>query len=311
MSLSRRRFLAASASLPFGLQITSHTALGKQTTEPKIGDPKETFDAWFGPGTEAGEFVSYPPLAAGRASYHVAFDEELRARLIVGDFNQLAGGGIEFNENDIGQSQYIPADAVAGTVFLLGGLSGGYGLGSWHSPTIAAATGGSGHIVVLDRFERESYILAHFKETTITLETPDVNPVHPTGEHLGPHSSEAEWEAYPGGVSYHQMGFQIVNPPVSGSWNIHSSGDRGMEILITPDTNLSTQDASQLVGSMLPAAELTWTTMIEATPITNTQIRLHQFRALNTGAEYLTIQFVTGDEETGTVTQLHLKSAPM
>lgn len=302
MSVSRRRFLAASASLPFGLYLSAHAY---QASQPKFGDKREDFDAWFGHGTESGSFISYTPLSAGRASYYVAYDEEGNSETIVGDFNHLASGGIEFDANEIGQSQYIPADAVAGPVFNLGGLSGGYGLRSWHSSEVASNTGGSGTIVILDRFVRESYALAHFKETMITTEAAEVNPIEPTGEHIGPHSTEDEWKAYPGGVGMAQTGMTINTPPVPGEWDVQYSTN----VRANLEPALPVQQAAQLIATMLPPSELEWTAWFGYSPITDTQIRLHQFRAHDTERQFLSMQFVDGDEQTGTVTSFRLWNA--
>ena len=302
MPITRRHFLVSGASLALGIPLATHAFQGDQ---PRIGDKRGDFDAWFGHGTENGRFISYPPLSAGRASYHVAYDEDWRAETIVGDFNHLAGGGITFDESEIGQSQYVPADAVSGAVFQFGLYlmqTGFYGLRSWQSPQLAANTGGSSTITVLDRIVSESPGSAHFKETMITTSSEEVHSIVPTGEHIGPHSDREDWIAYPGGLQEAQGGGIVVNPPVPGNWMIGFASN----VQANLETPLPTSDAAALIGSMLPPSELLWTSWYGTSPVTNTQVRLHQFRANDTGKQFLAAQFVNGDEESGTVTEFHL-----
>lgn len=301
MSVSRRKFLAAAASLPLGFYLTSGIAQG---TGPKIGDEQAAFDTWFGQGTEQGEFISYPPLAAGRASYFVAYADDGRAVTIVGDFNHLPGGGIPFDVSEIGQSQYVPADAVPGTTFNMGGLGGGYAVKSWQSPSLASALGTSGQIVVVDRFY-QSYAEGLFLETIIQTETAETHPIVPTGEQLGPHSTEEEWLAYPGGVGMAQTGFVINVPPVPGSTYITYN----VGVNIEPDPPLLAADAAELISSMLPVSDLVWTTLIDVTPVSDGRMRLHQFQARDTGRFFLSAQFLEGDEATGSVSEIKLWNA--
>lgn len=305
MSLTRRRLIATSAILPLGFNQSARAA---QAVQPKIGDKRGNFDAWFGHGTEAGRFISYPPLSAGRASYHVAYNDEWHSETIVGDFNQLPDGGIEFDSSEIGISQFVPDDGVAGSVFQFGFYltpAGFYGLRSWHSAQLAADTGGTGIITVLDRIVSQSPGIAHFKETMITFTSEDVHPVTPTGEHIGPHSPREEWQAYPGGLQEAQGGGIVSNPPVPGSWVIGFNSN----IQVGLQDPLSTRETAELIGSMLPPSRLLWSAWYGITPVTGTQIRLHVFEANDTGNQFLSAQFVEGSEESGSVQSFHLVNA--
>lgn len=305
MTLTRRRLIATSAILPLAF---SQSARAAQAVQPKIGDKRGDFDAWFGHGTDAGRFISYPPLSAGRASYHVAYNEEWHSETIVGDFNHLPGGGIEFNRNEIGQSQFVPDDGVSGSAFQFGFYlmeAGFYGLRSWHSAQLAAETGGNGIIAVIDRIVSQSPGVAHFKETMITLASEDVHPITPTGEHIGPHSTKEEWQAYPGGLQEAQGGSIVTNPPVPGFWSIGSNSS----IQAVPENPLSTRDTAELIGSMLPPSRLLWSAWYGITPVTNTQIRVHLFEANDTGRQFLSSQFIEGAEESGVVSAFYLTSS--
>lgn len=65
---------------------------------------------------------------------------------------------------------------------------------------------------------------------------------------------------------------------------ILTSANAGVEVAVTLEPALSVQEAALLAGSMLPDSELQWTALIPATPLSETQIRLHEFRDLRTGS---------------------------
>jgi hypothetical protein len=307
--ISRRRLLAAGMVVPLGVGGATGRVCAQTGTQPKIGDSQASFDAWFGPGTGVEGFIHYPPVAAGRASYDVSFDQDGQAQTIVGNFHDLAGGGIPHlfaNTREIGQSQFVPVDANAGRMARFGSYLheiGVFGVRGWSR----ADSAGMGNVIVLDRLVRgDTPDEMLFKETIVTTESEALQPIVPTDTHLGPHSLRDVWEQYPGGVLLHQTGLDLQTPPVPGSWTI--SGDRP-SIRVQLEQPLSMRDAAFLVGSMLPAAELEWSAWIPVTPITSWQLRLHQFRALDTGDQYLIAQFVDGYEAKGQVTRLDLVPA--
>jgi len=278
-----------------------------------IGDPQAAFDAWFGPGTNIDGFIRYPPVAVGRASYDVQFDGEGRAAMIVGNFHDLAGGGIPHvltNTHEIGQSQFVPPGALAGPMARFGSYlqePGVFGVRAWSNTAIPGMNGSAGHVIVMDRLMRgDIFGEMLFKETIVTTESDALQPIVPTDTHLGPHSSRDAWEQYPGGILLHQMGFDLQTPPLPGSWTI--SGDRP-SIQVRLDQPLYMRDAALLIGSMLPASELEWSAWISVTPITSWQIRLHQFRAFDTGDQFLVAQFVDGYEAKGQVALFELVPA--
>lgn len=296
----------AIGTIPTAAQTPVTTDASPDTTGPKIGQGQQQFDAWFGPGTPEDSFIHYPPLEEGRASYYVAFNENDRAQLIIGNFNDMPTGGIEFDWAEAGQSQYVRDDAVAGDLYqfvYFKSAGGYYTVRSWQSMELAEESGGSGYVTVMDRVTSGMTDPTLFRETMIATETPEVNPIVPTGESLGPHSSMQEWIEYNNGQSVmSEAGLPLDNPPLPGRWVVMDS----LQIWAELDSPISTLEAAELISSMLPPSDLLGTTWYGQNPITDTQIRLHEFVAQDTGNRYLSAQFVEGDEQGGVVTKFYL-----
>lgn len=310
--MNRRQLLGASViALPAaaaGRKALAQTPVTNEQLQdgPKIGHGQQQFENWFGPGTPEDSFIHYPPLVDGRASYYVAFDDADHSQLIIGNFNDLPAGGIEFDWANAGESQFIRGDAAAGELFqfvYFKSETGYYAMRSWQSSELAEETGGSGYVTVLDRITSGMLDPSLFRETMIATEIPEVIPILPTGEKLGPHSSMQEWIEYNNGQSVmSEAGLNLDDPPLPGFWVIMDS----LQVWAELDTPIPTNEAAELISSMLPPSDLIGTTWYGQNPVSETQIRLHEFVAHDTGSHHLGAQFVEGDEQTGTVTKFYL-----
>ena len=313
MTISRRSLTAAFLSASVGLRLATTGASAQLGTQPKIGDPKFAFDTWFGSGTPVDDYIHYPPLSAGRASYFVMLNDSDRAEAIVGNFHDLDGGGISHsyeNVHEIGQSQFVPDGAGVGPLARFGILlhqQGSFGVRAWASPGVSNQQYSSGQVIVMDRLVMgEMMGMQLFKETIVVTDSAARYPIVPTDMHLGPHSSDEDWRQYPGGVSMHQSGLDLQSPPVPGNWSVYGNTSG---ISVTFEDPQPIGEVADLIGSMLPLGELEWSAWIPRTPITPWQIRLHHFRAHDSGAQYLSAQFIDGDQDTGTVTRFALTAS--
>jgi hypothetical protein len=310
--LSRRAFSKSSLVLPVALLADARLA-GAQSGGATIGSTRAAFDAEYGASREDSGFTVYDFRHNQQAAYWVRFDANGFAEYIEIDFTSLPGGGLDFTVETAGTSRFVPTDAE----FLYAEGNGRYALHSglnvkqYKSASLAAATGRSGNLVVVDDFDFGPKGLAGpliIERTYISLETWEVNPVTAMGRRPGIGDTLATWEAAYGAVMPAQGGSYLATPPLPGYWGINFvQGEHGnaTSIHVELDTPISTVEAATWVSDMVKSGVLVSTYWLPPTPGGPIGLRIHVFN-VGLGGYVFSVQYVSGGEETGTVNRIML-----
>ncbi len=321
--LSRRMFSKSSLLLPVALLSGSRYA-GAQpmaASNPlgaRIGGTRAAFDAEYGASRQEAGFTVYDFRHNGQAAYWVRFDANGSAEYIEIDFSALPGGGLDLTSESAGSSRFVPTDAE----FFMAEGSGRYALHSglflkqYKSTQLAAATGRSGNLIVVDDFTLGPDGLAGpfiIERTYVSLETWEVNPVTATGRRPGIGDTQATWSAAYGAIQGAQSGWYLETPPLPGYWGINfAQGEYGnaTSISINLDTPISTVEAATWVSDMVKSGVLVSTYWLPPTPGGPIGLRLHVFN-VGLGGYVFCVQYVNGGEQSGTVSRIMLfESAP-
>ncbi len=278
----------------------------------KLGDDEDAFAAEFGAGTEIdGGMVQFGTTDSDTAVYYVRFTESGADHAEV-DFTHLPDGGVTEEEADVGNSRFLLDDAVMSGQVVGGRLQfnhAGYYLTTWHSEALAAETGRTGNVLVLDEFTVQGDgpgIPAPFSRATISMEAFDEHEVQPHGEGatLGT-SLESWWDAY-GQGNASQRASHVANPPVEQLFLGTNQGGFVVEIDTNLERELPIQEAIDLVGQFLPAnATLTQTYFAPPSPTGPIGLRtqLWNLSALKAVPATVTL-YVNGSEASGTVSRI-------
>lgn len=280
---------------------TNHEAIAK------IGDTREIFDSEFGSGREDGSWVIYGEDSSATAYYYVLFNDAGSAETIEADFRHLEMGGLPINDN-VGESRFVPDDGeVVGPnsgASDFRATDGWYIATAWHSQELAAETGRSGNVVVIDGLNYFGIDLStQFTHTMISMETFEVNELIPNDEFMGAHTPLEEWEAY-SGETMGMFALTFTDDERPGNWII-TPNSASVEF----DQPIPVAEANELTATMAPIGEIGWTTYIPPSPMGEEGIRLHGIRSEL--GETVTAQWVLDGEESGGVSKIYTGFRPV
>lgn len=302
ISISRRQFTAIMASVPLAVTSRSGAIAAQHTSDARIGATQDAFDAHFGEPRTDDWFTVYDFSDEGEASYWVAWDANGHAHRIGIDYSAIEGGGLPYDPGLLGQSQFLPNDAVinlAGfTTNLQIGETGFY-VAQHLSDEVQTETGRSGNILVVDEKMTPGdgpNNNPNFTRTSVAMEAFEVNAIDPLGSLPGISSPMSEWEAEFGEIVAPQRGMMIQNPPIPGRWMFN---DQMIDVIL--DEPIRTVEAAMWVSDFLPGdlPEMSTTYWLPA-PGDEVGLRISTWEIEN-GMSYVALQVVNGGEEAGTV----------
>lgn len=314
---SRRQFAQAALALPaLGSALHLESALAQVASggplSAAIGSTKASFDADYGASRQEGNYTVYDFTSSGQAAYWMLFDKNGHAEYIEVDLTSLPGGGIEANPDTIGTSRFVPADAADGGVWAWAGnrtISGTiFGSRVYYSAQLAAVTGRSGWVLVMDEIWKEGYINApplRNLRTFVALETYEVNPIVGTGTRPTTDDTDDEWSAFYGPLQAAQNGSFVPNPPFDGDWQVDTIDGALVNYMdINLATHMRASEAAGFISEVLRAGLEPMTTFwLPPSPNGNIGLRVHTFNTYR--YEYVTsIQYVHDGEQNGTVSRI-------
>lgn len=130
------------------------------------------------------------------------FNDDGMAETVFIDFEGMEGGGYPLEVGSMGSSRFVRDDSE--TMHNLASVGAArsetdirYIVQGWSNENLAADTGRSGNVIVIDAFadvsgEKNPPILY----TYVTMETTEVNTLAPAGTLPGPLSAPEEWAEY-------------------------------------------------------------------------------------------------------------------
>lgn len=301
-TISRRKLATTAFSLPVTLAAGSRLTLAQPTVDVHIGDRQEAFDAAFGEPRIDGWFTVYDFSDEGKAAYWVAWDANNYAHRIAIDYSAIEGGGLPYDPGLLGQSRFLPDDAVINLAGFSTNLQigeAGFYVAQHHSDDVQTETGRSGNILVVDEKMTPGdglYNDPNFTRTSVAMEAFEVNAIDPLGSLPGVGSPMGEWEAEFGEIVVPQRGMMIQNPPIPGRWLFN---DQMIDVILNEP--IRTVEAAMWVSDFLPGdlPELSTTYWLPA-PGDEVGLRINTWE-LENGMSYVALQVVTGGEEAGTV----------
>ncbi len=301
VTFSRRQFSAMAASLPITLGATPRKTVAQGSTDARIGARQEAFDATFGEPRTEGWFTVYDFSDEGKAAYWVAWDANGYAHRIANDYSAISGGGLPFEPGLLGQSQFLPSDAVINTAGDLTNMQvgeTGFYIAQHHSDAVQSETGRSGNILVVDEraIPGDGPNNPNFTRTSIAMEAWEVNPIVPTGQLPTIESDWQQWQAVFGESRGTQRGSMPTNPPIPGRWMFYGTG-----IDVHLDSPIPAAEAAQWVSDFLPLGlgEMGTTYWLPA-PGDEQGLRVCLWPQDN-GTSTVALQVVHGGEEQGVV----------
>ena len=315
---SRRTFSRAAMAAPAAMHMASSVTNAQLIMAPSpsdavIGSPRQAFDDALGPSRQESDFTVYDITPDRQFAYWVRFDANDIADSIVIDFTTMPGGGLEFSEDGLGVSRFIPGDARDYAFPGYGGIlyNSLVYMKQYSSEYVAARTGGSGNVVIVDEYgpgPDGPYMGMIFLRTFIALETDDVNVVRGTNLKPGIGDALALWEAEYGEIMGAQNGWYIVSPPVPGFWAIDLNNVEtrsAYKIDLQFDPPISTVEGAQLVSDMFMFPDMMSTYWVPPTSSDGVGIRIHT-QSIAMAAYQFAVQFIRGSEESGTVERILL-----
>lgn len=301
-TISRRHFAAMALSLPISMSMSAGIAGAQSRNDARIGAKKDVFDAAFGESREDGWFTVYDFSDEGKASYWVAWDADGFAHRIANDYSAIEGGGLPYEPGLLGQSQFLPNDAMINMAGFASNIqigATGYYLAQYHSDIVQEETRRSGNILVVDEKMTAGdgpNNNPNFTRTSVAMEAYEVNPISPIGSLPQIGSPMAEWEAEFGEIVAPQRGMMIQNPPITGRWLFN---DQMIDVKL--DQPVRAVEAAMWVGDFLPGdlPEMSTSYWLPA-PGDDVGLRINTWE-LENEMRYVALQVVTGSEEDGNV----------
>lgn len=301
IKLSRRQLAVLAASLPITRATTSRESAAQVSSDAHIGAKQDAFDATFGQPRTEGWFTVYDFSDEGKAAYWVAWDANGYAHRIANDYSAIAGGGLLFEPGLLGQSQFLPNDAVINTAGNMTNMQvgqTGFYIAQHHSDNVQRETGRSGNVLVVDQqaIPGDGPNNPNFTRTSVAMEAFEVNPIVPTGQLPTIQSGGQQWEAVFGESWGTQRGSMPTLPPIPGRWMFY---DTGIDVIL--DSAIPAAESAQWVSDFLPLdlGAMATTYWLPA-PGDNQGLRVCLWPHTN-GTSTVALQVVHGGEEAGEV----------
>jgi hypothetical protein len=191
--LNRRHLIGGNALAPFAAATLPSLARATRLQSgdrARLGESIDAFEADLGRSTAASrefDVVQFGEPDAGEIVHYVRFTDSHADHIEV-DLTFLREGGLPEEEMNVGDSRFLPGDAIP-----LATASGGnlqfeheaYDFRTWHSPSLASDTGRTGNILVMDAHgEAGDGMTAAppYTRATISMESFEIQPVTPSGK---------------------------------------------------------------------------------------------------------------------------------
>lgn len=285
-----------------------------QPVDPQLGDTRDIFASSLGAGTEIeGGLVQFGTVDAGEPVYYVRFHQGAADSVEI-DLTSLPGGGLDEEEAQVGDSTFLPDDAERIAAFSGGALQfdvHAFNVTAFHSTTLQASSGRSGNVLNINEHGVAGDGAsgpAPYERAIISMEMSDVLPVTPHGEGPVLMSSLDDWWAEYGQAPSSQRAAHVEHAPLTRMYFGTNSESRVVEeIDIVLAADLPVGEAIDYIGQFLPSdASLEQTYFGTPTPTGPRGLRTNVWVLPEAGVRAVTLLFINGSEEIGTVSRMLL-----